>query len=139
MTSPAEGLADILEADGVIGGASGWLRKIGGLGQAEKEVALLDSGGREGEVKVAIDYPSVQVLVKGSKTDGGYVACYDKSREIYNALTGRDTPDADYPELVSCIAVNPPAWLGRDDKDRPMFSINFRLITEPSTVGNRTY
>lgn len=139
MTSPAEGLKDILVDAGVVAGATGWTWKVGGLGSGENEIAIIDSGGRGGEVKVAIDYPSVQILVKGAKEAGGYTAAFTKAREVYDALQGIDNPNGVWDELVSCVAVNQPAWLGRDDADRPQFSLNFRLITEPSNQGNRPY
>jgi hypothetical protein len=139
MTSPAEGIGNILLAAGVHGGATGWSERLGDAGDVPKVIAIMDSGGRGGEVKVAIDYPSVQIIVKGSSASGGYVATYNKAREVYDVLQGIDTPNATWDELVSCVAMNQPAWLGRDDKDRPQFSLNFRLITEPNNIGHRPY
>ena len=136
MTSAAEGLKAILEGEGVFAG--NWYPRIGGLGTADWCVSLIDSGGRGGEVKVAIDYPSVQVLVRGSSSTGAYSATVAKAQEIYDTLMGIDTPRADWANLTSCVAISNPVWLGKDDKDRPQFSLNFRLIVTPENVGNRT-
>lgn len=139
MTSPAEGIRDILVAEGVLAGVTGWADRVGGLATSAKNVSLIDSGGRGGEVKVAIDYPSVQMLLVGAKVAGGYSDAYAKAKEIFDTLQGIDTPNATWSGLVSCVAVGQPQWLGRDDQDRPMFSLNFKLITTPENVGNRTY
>lgn len=137
--TPAQGIEAILIAEGVLGGVTGWTSTVGGLVDTGKNVTLIDSGGRGGEVKVAIDYPSVQAIVQGSKTAGGYVEAYAKAMEVYTALQGIPTPHADWPKLTSCVALNMPVWMGRDDRDRPRFSLNFRLITTPENEGNRTY
>jgi hypothetical protein len=129
----------LLEDRGVARGTTGWKGTIGGFSAEGQQISALDSGGRGGEVKIAIDYPSVQFLVRGDAGTGGYIAAYEKAKEVFNTLTGIETPNPVWDELVSCVAVNQPAWLGRDDRDRPRFSVNFRLITEPTEVGNRTY
>ena len=121
MSSPGIGLSNILEAEGVIRGSSGWTASFGGSTDGINEVGIIDSGGAGGEVKVAIDYPSVQMIVQGSSGNGGYIATVNKAREIYNTLMGIDTPNADYDELVSCVALNFPAWLGRGDQGQPRF------------------
>lgn len=137
--SPAEGIRDILVACDVLGGATGWAWEIGAIRDTAKSVAIIDSGGREGEVKVAIDYPSVQLIIQGEKLTGGYSVAWDKASEIYKLLHGIDTPNQTWSELTSCVAMGYITSLGRDDSDRPRFSLNFRLITTPEDVGDRTY
>lgn len=141
MTSPAEGLKAIATTAGLIGGITGWTGNVGGLSTSTtaKEVSFLDSGGRAGEVKVAIDYPTVQVLVRGSKAAGGYSEAYQKAQAVYDALVGITTPNGIWARLVSCVPRGFINWLGRDDQDRPQFSLNFQLITTPESQGNRTY
>lgn len=139
MTSPAEGLRAIMVAEGVIEGATGWKGTVGGLTSADAQITFIDHGGRGGEVKVAIDYPSVQLIIRGSKAQGGYTAAFAKAKAAFDTLMGIDTPNATWAGLVSCVATSQPQWLGRDDQDRPMFSLNFKLITSPESDGNRTY
>ncbi len=137
--SPEEGLEAICEAKGIVSGASGWKPEIGALRDTPKSMAFILSGGRGGEAKVAIDYPTVQILVLGAHASGGYAQARDKAQDIYNALHGVDTPDAAYPNLSSCLAMGNPVWLGADDKDRPRFALNFRLIVVPDNEGDRNY
>lgn len=139
MTSPAEGIKAILAAESVVDGGSGWTGLVGGLSENAKCVALIDLPGRGGEVKVAIDYPSVQALVRGEAGAGGYSDAYAKAQEVYDTLQGIDTPNVTWTGLVSAVAISLPAWLGRDDSNRPRFSVTFRLITLPDNEGNRTY
>lgn len=135
--SPAEGLKDILVAEGVV--ASGWTWTVGGLRDTAKSISFIDSGGRGGEVKVAIDYVNVQILVLGEKAVGGYTAAYAKADEIFAKLQGITTPHASFSRLVSCVAMGHINWLGKDSQDRPQFSLNFRLIATPENAGNRNY
>jgi len=137
--SPAEGLRAIATALGLLGGSTGWKGLVSGLQGAPNVVAFLDTGGRGGEVKVAIDYPSVQVIAQGGTGEGGYGDAYTKARALYDALMAVDTPHVAWPYLVSCVAINQPLWLGKDDAGRPQFVVNFQLITTPEVEGNRTY
>jgi hypothetical protein len=137
VTTPAEGLKAICAATPTL--FTGWTATVGGTIEANNAVSFLDTGGRGGEVKVAIDYPSVQVIVVGSSTGGGYTAAFNLAKAIYNRLQGIDTPNATWANLVSCVAVSEPIWLGRDDASRPRFSVNFRLIVTPENQGNRNY
>lgn len=137
--SPSDGLASILVEAGIIDGTSGWSSQVGGLTNRSREVVFIDSGGKGGEVKVAIDYPSVQIIVQGSSTAGGYTEAHDKAIAIRDCLQAVPTPNEAYEELVSCVSVNYPAWLGKSDSDQPRFSLNFNLITAPINQGHRTY
>ena len=137
--TPAEGIIEILLAGGVLGGTTGWVDRVGDAGNAGNIAAFYDSGGRGGEVKVAIDYPTVQVITIGASAGGGYSAAFNKAKEIYNFLQGIETPNAAWPNLVSCVMMNEPLWLGKDESDRPRFSVNMRLIVTPENEGNRTY
>lgn len=136
--SPAEGLKAILEDAGVVDGVSGWVSRIGGTSDVAQQLGFIDTGGRGGEVKVAIDYPTVQIIVQGSKAVGGYSAGFEKAREVYDTLQAID-PQAIWDELDSCVAMNQPIWIGRSDNDLPKWSLNFRLITSPNNIGNRDY
>lgn len=137
--SPAEGIAAILEGRAIIGGSTGFAPRIGGFFGEGAQVACLDSGGRGGEVKVAIDYPSVQVLVKGPQGQGGYTAGYAKAQQIYDTLQGISQNPAEFPRLVSCVARGYINALGKDENGHPRFSINWQLIVTPAAEGNRSY
>ena len=138
MASPAEGLKAVVEAASLIGGVSGWAGKIGGLSGDLPCAAFIDSGGRAGEVLIPIEYPTVQILVRGSAGQGGYTASYDKAEGIHAFLQGIPQNPPQFLRLTSCVAIGFVNWLGRDESDRPQWSLNFQLITEPVTAGNRT-
>jgi hypothetical protein len=137
VASPAEGIKDVLVSGALIGGASGWGARVGELSDKAPVVAVFDSGGRPGEVRIKIEYPSVQVIVRGEAGQGGYSAAYDKAEKIHAYLQGIDQNPAAFARLTSCVAIGFINWLGRDESDRPQFSLNFQLITEPITAGNR--
>ena len=140
MTTPAEGLKAICAAvTGLFGGSTGWVATVGGFSTTGKEISFLDSGGRSSEVKVAIDYPNVQVMIRGTKAAGGYSEAYQKAKEVHAALVGIETPNASWTYLTSCVARGDIIWLGRDDEARPRFSLNLQLITQPENIGHRTY
>lgn len=137
--TPADKLASIIEAAGLAGGVSPFKLTVGGFNGAGQEVTFLDSGGRAPEVKVAIDYPTVQVIVRGSKAGSGYTAAYTKAEDIFKLLQGLNRNPIQYPELASCVAIGFINWLGRDENSMPRFSLNWQLIVSPAAVGNRTY
>lgn len=137
MGSPAEGIHAILKAAGFFAGATGWEGKIGELGNNAPCLAVIDSGGRAGEVLIPIEYPSVQILLRGAPGQGGYSAAYDKAEKIHAHLQGITQNPTEMTRLTSCVAIGFINWLGRDANDRPQFSLNFQLITEPVTTGNR--
>lgn len=137
--SPAEGISAILEAAGLCGGVTGWASYVGQLGALDQAVCCFDHAGRGGEVKVAIDYPAVQIIVRGTKAQGGYSDAYAKAQEVFAALQGIDQNPTAYTNLVSCVARGQPTGMGRDENDRPMISLNFNLITNPDDDGYRTY
>lgn len=135
--SPAEGIKEMLVVGGLVDGASGWAGRVGGLSEIANCVAVLDAGGLPGEVKIQIEYPAVQVLVRGAAGQGGYSAAYSRTEQIHAYLQGHPQNPAEFARLTSCVAIGFINWLGRDANDRPQFSLNFQLITEPETQGNR--
>lgn len=138
--SPADGILAILVDAGIV--STGWVGRVGALhtqANQDQSIAVLDNGGRGAEVKVAIDYPTVQVLIRGSKAAGGYSAGYAKAEAVLAALQGIDQNPSAYPNLVSCVVRGGITGIGRDENDRPLFSLNFNLITNPSDAGFRTY
>lgn len=131
--SPAHGLLSILKA--VSGLTAGWTFAVGRLvPDPDMQVVLRHTGGRPGEVMVAIDYPSVQIICRGEPK--GYDAAYQKLRAVREALVAIPT-STDYPELTSCVTIGDIVDLGYDDKNRPQFAQNFQLIVSYATSGYR--
>lgn len=136
--SPAEGIYNILAAANFFTG--GWTPYVGLMGESANCIACLNTGGASGEVMVAIDYPTVQLLGRGAKSGNSFDILYEKMKAAKLLLHGiTETSGADaYPELVSCIVRGDIAQLGQDENQRPLMSLNFQLITAPADVGNRT-
>lgn len=136
--SPATGITDILK--GVSGLLTGWTPITGQvIPEPDQLVVVNHSGGMGGEVTIAIDYPSIQVLVRGGRGASGYEDAWQMARAIREALIAIPTvtPPTAYPELTSCVALGEIMQLGYDDAKRPMFSVNFRLIVSYATSGYR--
>jgi hypothetical protein len=140
--SPAQGIKAILES--LTGTAlvttGGWELRIGKQPSSpDKVITILDSGGRGAEPNLTIDYPNVQILVRGDKTATGYPDAYSKMEKVRAVLLGIPSGHAEYPALTSCTQRGGIVSLGLDENDRPRFSLNFQLITEPEadTDGHR--
>lgn len=136
--SPPEGFENILVAANQVNGATGWPLYIGTFpSSVDQAVLIIEGGGRQPEVAIAIDYPALQILVRGKKNS--YAAARLKAQEIFEvlqALPTGPTPLAEYPELTSVVARTAVTWVGFDE-DRPVFSLNFNLIVCYETQGNR--
>lgn len=101
-------------------------------------VAVMPSGGLAQPTKAPTDLPTVQVLVRGDAADPDQG--YPMARSIYAALTCLDGTVLDENGddevlVIGCTAVqSDPIPLGRDDNDRPEWSLNFQARTrEPTT------
>ena len=134
VTRPAAGLKAILDAInvGTPSLLSGWVVTEGSMPTfPDMCITLYNSGGRSPEARLAIDYPNVQVIVRG--TEKGYAAAEAKARDLKDIFHGiTEAVAAPYPALKSCLQVGDTAEMGRDETNRPRFVMNFRLITMPT-------
>lgn len=141
--SPARGLKSIVDVAAVINNFPNpldWVVAVGGFTEdPDCQVIFRNTGGKSGEPSIALDYPSVQMLVRSSPGANGYETGYAVARAMVDALLGIPDGGTDYPELVSVTAIGHIQELGRDDKGRPQWSYNFQLIVAYETSGNRTY
>lgn len=136
MKDPAIAVKDFLVAAGVgtFGTTSGWSIYIGNLPDAVDTVVLVNrTGGRDPFPHLAINFPSVQVVVRGAKN--GYVAASDKMNAVVEALLGMNTTAAGLDTYRSCNQIGDISYLGQDENTRPMFSANFWFIVLPD-VGS---
>jgi hypothetical protein len=134
MTFPALEARDVLVADGV-GASSGatWPIKVGPLtSQPDAVIAIIDAPGQSPNPKWLLDFPAIQVVVRGKPDD--YPTAKAKADEVKDALLGIDaftTPAGNRWDGVTMMGdVN---YLGPDENSRPQFSLNFRIIREPAT------
>lgn len=128
--SPADVLMDLLP-NTIIGGSTGWVGKVGKLvSTPDQVVAFYDTPGMSPNPKWLVDYPSVQVMVRAgpNKYSGGYT----KIRQIRDKLLGFESADVGADRWVSITCMGDAGFLSYDDKERPLFSVNFRIIIEPA-------
>lgn len=90
-------------------------------------VALIESGSwREPEPNPDLEYPTMQVLVRGGTNE--YLKARDKMEDIYAHLRdiGQVTVGTTFYGGVWCSSG--PTSIGRDERERPVFSANFRFM-----------
>jgi len=115
--------------------ASTWSLEIGTAPDTPNKVTTLtDTGGLDPNPKYLLDFPTVQVVVRGDPN--GYVAARTEARAVKDVCLGVDSQDIGTDRLVAINQLGDVAYIGRDDQMRPMFSINFALIVEPAESAN---
>ena len=99
-----------------------------------KVVVIADTGGLPPNPKWLLDYPAVQVRVRGAAND--YVGTRTKAIRIKDELLGITSLDVNSNRLVSVTMAGDIALLGFDQSERPMFSLNFNLIIQPAASAD---
>lgn len=146
LASPAQGASWLLTQRGV--GTTGtptgseWLIRIGWMpDQPDEIIALYDSGGFNPNTKWLLDFVTVQAIIRGSVH--GYPTAYAKAQAVKDALLGLDPQaigdGADQVWWSGVTMLADIAFVKNDDKNRPLFSINFRILQErpPNALTNR--
>jgi hypothetical protein len=100
-------------------------------------ITIYDTGGSAPNPKWTLDFPSLQVRVRGAK--GGYVAAYEKINRIKDELLGL-TPQVIAGDSWRSVTVQGDIIsLGYDNEERPLLVLNVELIVETGIGdGNRT-
>jgi hypothetical protein len=138
VSSPSEGIRDLLVAAnvGVFNATSGWSIHISRMpNKPDTCITIYDSGGAPSNPKWLLDFPTVQVRVRGS--ENGYLAAQAKCKDIVDALLGLPSQDVNGDRWVMITQLSAPTFLGYEDNKRPQFSINFQLTIEPASGTNR--
>ena len=89
MTDPAVGIKDLLETEsvGTFAALTGFGIFIGKQPDAnDTSIVITNTGGEAPNPKFLLDFPSVQVMVRGAK--GGYQAAFAKAVAVQDALLG---------------------------------------------------
>lgn len=139
--SPAKFLLDKLASIsgfGTIGSASGWRLGVGVLlDSPDTQLVLVDSPGEHPDPKWLLEYPYVQILLRGAKD--GYIVAMQKMQDAYDILLGIPPYNITEGRIDGITGVGTPSFIGSDVLNRPLFSANFRLIFEPaaSSLTNR--
>lgn len=115
---------------------SGWQTEIGAMPKTpDKIIMISDTGGQDPNPKWLLDFPTIQVMVRGIVS--GYLATAREAKAVKDLLLGIDsftTSEGD--RWVSVTQNGDLGFIGRDETQRPLFSVNFALIIEPQVVGN---
>lgn len=136
MANIAEGAKDLLVSAGVgvFAADTGWGIYISKQPDAPNSViTLFNTSGRPPNPKWLLDYPSLNARVRGDK--GDYVGAEVKAREVKDVLLGLDSQDINGDRWVSVTMPGDLAFIGYDENERPLISLNFRLIIEPAVSG----
>lgn len=130
MSSPAEGAASLLTSAGIA--TSGWEIKVGRLvDKPDKLIVMMDTPGQNPNPKWLLSYPFIQAIVRGPKD--GYGAGWAKAKEVQDVLLGLEPQDVNGDRWSGVTGVGDISFVRYDDNNRPLFSVNFRLLLEPAT------
>lgn len=144
MGSPAEGAATILQTAGVghltSPSSTAWVMKIGRLMEIaghDQMVALYDTGGFNPNTKWLLDFVTVQAIIRSAPD--AYGAGYAKAQQVKDALLGLEPQAVGSDWWAGVTMLSDIAFLKHDDKNRALFSINFRILQEkaPNILTHR--
>jgi Bacteriophage minor capsid protein len=136
----SEGIKDILVENGIgvflpQASETDWGISISRLRpKPVKMIAVFDSGGRAPEPGLDINYPSIQLIIRGDSD--GYVAAHAKARRCRDVLLGRRSETRGGDIWASITMTSDIIPLAYDDNERPQLSMNFALIVHQ---GDLTY
>lgn len=101
------------------------------LAVADRAICLYETGGRPPLERWAIDYPGIQVVVRGQPDD--YTAVRKKIQDIFNQLHANEGDlSADFVYLYA--TQSGPLMMGIDEKRRPRLGWNFRIMRNRVTA-----
>jgi len=134
-------LLDLLDNAGVgtPGASSGWGLFIGEEpAEPDQAITLYDTSGGEPNAKWLLDEPHVQCRIRGARHD--YPGAHSKAQEVMDTLLGLPQQTQGGTVYVGIWALNSPFFLESDDNRRAIFTVNFRIVREPSdeTGTNRS-
>lgn len=125
MNPTSEDMKDRLEESAVALGTFGTDLFIGTMPpEPDTNVTLRDLPWKKAMLNYELKQPGMQALIRGAK--GKYRNTMLKAEEVFDALSGyQGTINGTRYLLVE--AVSSPAYLGEDESNRPLFSINFEV------------
>lgn len=130
MAIPSAGAKTLLAA-ALVGDLTGgeWPINVGELhDEPDAQIVLVDTGGFTPNPGWIVNYLSLQALVRG--VEYGYDTAYTKARNVQEVLLGLAPQDISGDRWCGVTGIGDVTYLGKDDKNRPLFSVNFRIIME---------
>lgn len=124
MSSPAKAIAQLLEDSSISLGTVGTNIFIGHEpAMPDNCITIFDTGGFESTPNYSYERPTVMVKVRNLSYDTGY----DLAQDVHDALNGLcDVIEGSY-RYIGIWVLSGPNSIGRDDNNRALFTINFRL------------
>lgn len=127
-------IADILVAAGYRRFAPpgiAWDITIGRMNDSpDDQITVYQTGGLPSDVRWLLDYPSLQIKVRGGPNN--YQQARQQAETVKNLLVGKFSYTASNgDQIVSISAIGDVGSTGWDDRKRPEFTVNIRLIAEP--------
>lgn len=99
-------------------------------------VTIYVYGGASPEPAQRLDYPSVQIRVRGALN--GYVAAEQKMQSIKNAMISIAKQTINSSVYVGIWQIGDTIFLKYDEKERPIFVSNWKIAVQPAVTDNRT-
>lgn len=132
MRTPAHDTALTLSAlvgFGAFGATDDWSTYVGREPLASDGpvncVTVYDTGGG-GNVLADLRNPSIQVRVRSHSYNAGW----QKANEAYEALVNDLQFATEDATILTWVAISDVAYIGRDDGDRCLFTVNFNMLRD---------
>jgi len=127
----SQGIKDLLTAHVAI---SLWAIEISQLPDAPDRVIMIsDTGGIEPNPKWQLDFPTVQVMIRGNVS--GYLDTWREAKAVKDILLGINAQVINLDRWDGITMNGDLAFIGRDETLRPLFTLNFAIILEPQDVA----
>lgn len=127
MNAPSVDIKDILESSQHAVGTFGTDIFVGMMPKAPDAcICIYDTGSwRQPETGFSCQYPTIMVKIRGPR--GNYTTGYAKAKEVFDALHATYNETWNSTLYVFIIAIQDPFFIGYDENNRPLFSVNFRI------------
>lgn len=114
---------------GDLSAGSVWPIFIGQVQEApDEQIVLTDTGGFTPNPAWIVNYLTFQAMTRGKEF--GYEDAYNKARNIQEVLLGLAPQTISGDRWDGVTGIGDVTYIGQDDKKRPLFTVNFRIIME---------
>lgn len=96
----------------------------------DAQTLVMDQSGRDSALKEVYENPLFQILVRGDK-NGDLNTAYGTIRSIHEFLIAQPTTQINGEDYLGFEPIGSIAPLGRDDNDRPVWSMNYFTFRNP--------
>lgn len=97
--------------------------------EIDKQILVIELGSDDGGLKVELEIPTFQILVRGD-TNEGVKSVHDRARDIFEFMCQQVRQTINGTEYVEFEPQGGPIPLGKDDNNRHLYSMNFFTFRE---------